>query len=208
MKKWWRNDEEVMRIWWRTDETMMKQWWRQDCYRVLVSIISWPGQLLSLNPCQRPKILARMLFFGILCLTVVILEIKALSLLLSVLCTSCVVIIIRDVSIAQRRLTQALDRKTLSSEVVSLAGCLATVPRSWSTGTQGGWVRRMRMGIWWEPGRSIPTMSSSSAVFAMWRGSTVMVEEAVWSNILNLGSRQRLRMGKKEGWLASRDLGS
>ena len=34
----------------------------QDCYRVLVSIISWPGQLLSLNPCQRPKILARMFF--------------------------------------------------------------------------------------------------------------------------------------------------
>ena len=55
------------------------------------------------------------------------------------------------------------------------------------------------MGIWWEPGRSIPTMSSSSAVFAMWRGSTVMVEEAVLSNILNLGSRQRLRMGKRKG---------
>ena len=50
---------------------------RQDCYRVLVSIISWPGQLLSLNPCQRPKILARMLFWGILSLTVVILEITA-----------------------------------------------------------------------------------------------------------------------------------
>ena len=48
----------------------------------------------------------------------------------SVLWTSCIVIFIRDVSIAQRRLTQALDRKTLSSEVVSLAGCLATVPRS------------------------------------------------------------------------------
>ena len=184
---------------------------RQDCYRVLVSIISWPGQLLSLNPCQRPKILARMLFGGILSLTIVILEIKAYKSLKptkSVLWTSCVVIFIRDVSIAQRWLTQALDRKTLISQVVSLAGCLATVPRSWSTGTQGGWVRRMRMGIWWEPGRSIPTMSSSSAVFAMWRGSTVMVEEAVWSNILNLGSRQRLRMGKKEGWLASRDLGS
>ena len=30
---------------------------------------------MSLNPCQRPKILARMLFFGILSLTVVILEI-------------------------------------------------------------------------------------------------------------------------------------
>ena len=37
----------------------------QDCYRVLVSLISWPGQLLSLNPCGRPKILARMPFFGI-----------------------------------------------------------------------------------------------------------------------------------------------
>ena len=47
----------------------------QECYRVLVSLISWPGQLLSLNPCRRPKILARMLFLGILSLTVVILEI-------------------------------------------------------------------------------------------------------------------------------------
>ena len=37
----------------------------QDCNRVLVSLISWPGQLLSLNPCGRPKILARMPFFGI-----------------------------------------------------------------------------------------------------------------------------------------------
>ena len=36
----------------------------QECYRVLVSLKSWPGQLLSLNPCLRPKILARMLFFG------------------------------------------------------------------------------------------------------------------------------------------------
>ena len=50
---------------------------RQDCYRVLVSLFSWPGQLLSLNPCWRPKILARMLFGGILSLTVVILEITA-----------------------------------------------------------------------------------------------------------------------------------
>ena len=37
----------------------------QDCNRVFVSLISWPGQLLSLNPCGRPKILARMPFFGI-----------------------------------------------------------------------------------------------------------------------------------------------
>ena len=36
----------------------------QDWNRVLVSIISWPGQLLSLNPCWRQKILARMLFLG------------------------------------------------------------------------------------------------------------------------------------------------
>ena len=36
----------------------------QGCNRVLVSLISWPGQLLSLNPCWRPKILARMLFWG------------------------------------------------------------------------------------------------------------------------------------------------
>ena len=49
----------------------------QGCHRVLVSLFSWPGQLLSLNPCQRPKILARMLFWGILSLTVVILEITA-----------------------------------------------------------------------------------------------------------------------------------
>ena len=43
----------------------------QDCYRVLVSLISWPGQLLSLFPCQRLKFLARMLFLGILSLPVV-----------------------------------------------------------------------------------------------------------------------------------------
>ena len=49
----------------------------QGCYRVLVSLISWPGQLLSLNPCRRPKILARVLFLGILSLTVVILDITA-----------------------------------------------------------------------------------------------------------------------------------
>ena len=44
----------------------------QGWNRVLVSLISWPGQLLSLNPCRRPKILARMLFLRILSLTVVI----------------------------------------------------------------------------------------------------------------------------------------
>ena len=49
----------------------------QDCYRVLVSLKSWPGQLLSLFPCLRPKILARMLFFGILSLKAVILDITA-----------------------------------------------------------------------------------------------------------------------------------
>ena len=51
----------------------------QECFRVLVSLISWPGQLLSLNPCRRPKILARISCFllGILSLTVVILEITA-----------------------------------------------------------------------------------------------------------------------------------
>ena len=36
----------------------------QGWNRVLVSLISWPGQLLSLYPCRRPKILARMLFWG------------------------------------------------------------------------------------------------------------------------------------------------
>ena len=46
----------------------MSQGWN----RVLVSLFSWPGQLLSLNPCRRPKILARMLFLRILSLTVVI----------------------------------------------------------------------------------------------------------------------------------------
>ena len=40
-------------------------WNNQEWYRVLVSLISWPGQLLSLNPCGRPKILARMPFLGI-----------------------------------------------------------------------------------------------------------------------------------------------
>ena len=49
----------------------------QGCYRVLVSLISWPGQLLSLNPCWRPKILARMLFLRILSLTVVIADVTA-----------------------------------------------------------------------------------------------------------------------------------
>ena len=38
----------------------------QDWNRVLVSLISWPGQLLSLFPCERLKFLARMLFLGIL----------------------------------------------------------------------------------------------------------------------------------------------
>ena len=42
-------------------------WWKnnmRECYRVLVSLKSWQGQLLSLNPCLRPKILTRMLFLG------------------------------------------------------------------------------------------------------------------------------------------------
>ena len=47
----------------------------QGCYRVLVSLISWPGQLLSLNPCRRPNILARRLSYGDFVL--VILEITA-----------------------------------------------------------------------------------------------------------------------------------
>ena len=38
----------------------------QDWNRVLVSLISWPGQLLSLFSCERLKFLARMLFLGIL----------------------------------------------------------------------------------------------------------------------------------------------
>ena len=38
----------------------------QEWNRVLVSLISWPGQLLSLFPCERLKFLARMLFLGIL----------------------------------------------------------------------------------------------------------------------------------------------
>ena len=49
----------------------------QGCHRVLVSLKSWPGQLLSLYPCLRPKILARMLFLRILSLEVVILDITA-----------------------------------------------------------------------------------------------------------------------------------
>ena len=43
----------------------------QDWNRVLVSLISWPGQLLSLFPCERLKFLARMLFLGILSWTVI-----------------------------------------------------------------------------------------------------------------------------------------
>ena len=39
--------------------------WHQGSYLVLVSQKSWPGQLLSLYPCRRPKILARMLFWDI-----------------------------------------------------------------------------------------------------------------------------------------------
>ena len=49
----------------------------QGWNRVLVSLFSWPGQLLSLNPCRRPKILARMLFLRILSLTVVIADVTA-----------------------------------------------------------------------------------------------------------------------------------
>ena len=45
-------------------EAEMKKTPEQGWNRVLVSLISWPGQLLSLNPCRRPKILARMLFWG------------------------------------------------------------------------------------------------------------------------------------------------
>ena len=60
-----------------SEEGRLDQVIHQGCHRVLVSLFSWPGQLLSLNPCQRPKILARMLFWGILSLTVVILEITA-----------------------------------------------------------------------------------------------------------------------------------
>ena len=44
---------------------------------LMTSLFSWPGQFLSLNPCRRPKILARMLFLRILSLTVVIADIKA-----------------------------------------------------------------------------------------------------------------------------------
>ena len=52
--------------------------WLQECFRVLVSLISWPGQLLSLSPCRRPKIPGQDAFFlRILSLIVVILEITA-----------------------------------------------------------------------------------------------------------------------------------
>ena len=57
-------DDETSREEEEEDNVVVKQEVGQDCYRVLVSIISWPGQLLSLNPCRRPKILARMLFWG------------------------------------------------------------------------------------------------------------------------------------------------
>ena len=81
------------------------------------------------------------------------------------------------------------------SEVASLAKCLAKVER---TGTQGVWERRMPTGIWWENGRSMLTRSSSVDGIAMWRGSTLMVEEPVRSHILSLGSTGRLQMEKKE----------
>ena len=62
---------------WR-EVTFMKEWvkalyigYHQDWNRVLVSLISWPGQLLSLFLCERLKFLARMLFLGILSWTVV-----------------------------------------------------------------------------------------------------------------------------------------
>ena len=93
--------------------------------------------------------------------------------------TPCVVIFIQDVSIAQQRLTQALERKILISEVASLAKCLAKVERSRLTGTQGGWERRMPIGIWWVTGRSKLTRSSLGVGIAMWRGSTQMVGEPV-----------------------------
>ena len=37
----------------------------QDWNLILVSLLSWPGQLLSLFPCERLKVLARMVFLGI-----------------------------------------------------------------------------------------------------------------------------------------------
>ena len=101
------------------------------------------------------------------------------------------------------RLTQALEWKILISEV---AKCLVKVPRSRLTSTQGGWERRTPMGIWWETEHIMLTRSSSGVGIAMWRGSTQMVGEPVWSQILSLGSTGRLQMGKKEGWLASRGL--
>ena len=91
------------------------------------------------------------------------------------------------------RLTQALEWKILISEV---AKCLVKVPRSQLTGTQGGWERRTPMGIWWETEHIMLTRSSSGVGIAMWRGSTQMVGEPVWSHILSLGSTGRLQMEK------------
>ena len=48
-----------------------KEYSNQDWNRVLVSLISWLEQLLSLFPCERLKFLARMLFLGILSRTIV-----------------------------------------------------------------------------------------------------------------------------------------
>ena len=42
-----------------------KEYSNQDWNRVLVSLISWLEQLLSLFPCERLKFLVRMLFLGI-----------------------------------------------------------------------------------------------------------------------------------------------
>ena len=52
---------------------MLEQGWN----RVLVSLFSWPGQLLVLVSLPEAKILARMLFLRILSLTVVITDIAA-----------------------------------------------------------------------------------------------------------------------------------
>ena len=62
----------------------------------------------------------------------------------------------------------------LISEVVSLARCLAAVPKKWSTGTQDGWGREMLVEILLVTGQSTWTRKPSTAGGVIRKESTVM----------------------------------
>ena len=89
----------------------------QGCYRVLVSLKSWPGQHLSLNPCTLQPIWLKIVIIG---------ENKTMHKKYNIQMKYCwsyniqtvrqtltvwYLILLRDISIAQQRLTQALDWK-------------------------------------------------------------------------------------------------